>query len=75
MDDRYQPYVDAVESSSNQVYVTHREPNLEAYLKNAFDEQAISYQIKDIGPYRVYYELSSLISPTHLGLGPGQTNN
>ncbi len=70
LDDRYQPYVDAVNSSSNRVFVTHREPHLQTHLQNSFADRNISYQTKDIGPYRVYFDLSALITPQEMGLGP-----
>jgi hypothetical protein len=69
LDDRYPPYAAAVASSLERVYVTHREPNLEAYLQRAFAERGISYRTQDIGPYRVYYDLSTNVSPQELGLG------
>jgi hypothetical protein len=72
LDDRYPPYVATVEASPKRVYVTHREPNLEAYLADAFTEQGITYQTREFGPYRVYYDLSSVVTPAELGLGPGQ---
>jgi hypothetical protein len=62
--------VAAVEAAPNRVFVTHREPNLEVRLQQEFAARGISYQIKDIGPYRVYYDLSALISPMEMGLGP-----
>lgn len=68
-DNRYAPYVAAVATSPNPVYVTQREPNLEAYLQKAFAAQKITYQIEDIGPYRVYHGLSQKISPPEIGLG------
>jgi hypothetical protein len=58
-----------VAASRERVYVTHREPNLEAYLQDAFSEKGITYQTRDIGPYRVYCDLSSTTSPQELGLG------
>jgi 4-amino-4-deoxy-L-arabinose transferase-like glycosyltransferase len=69
LDDRYAPYAEAVAGSSNRVYVTHREPTLEDYLQAAFAEREISYRTKDIGPYRVYYDLSTPVSPQEIGLG------
>jgi hypothetical protein len=68
VDDRYPPYAAAVAASQERVYVTHREPNLESYLQGAFAERGITYLIQDIGPYRVYYDLSTTISPQELGL-------
>jgi len=68
-DDRYPPYSAIVASSLDRLYVTHREPHLEAYLQRAFTERGITYRIQDIGPYRVYYDLSSAISPQEIGLG------
>ncbi|GAB4536657.1 MAG: hypothetical protein Kow0063_22470 [Anaerolineae bacterium] len=69
-DDRYPPYAAAVAASLDRVYVTHREPHLEDYLQRAFAQQGISYHIQDIGPYRVYYDLSATVTPQALGLGP-----
>jgi hypothetical protein len=70
LDDRYPPYAATVAASPERVYVTHREPNLGAFLQGAFSEKGITYRIRDIGPYRVYYDLSSTTSPLELGLGP-----
>jgi hypothetical protein len=70
LDDRYAPYAAAVAASSNRVYVTHREPNLEKHLQGSFARQDITYQFKDIGPYRVYYDLSHMITPQAIGFGP-----
>jgi hypothetical protein len=71
LDDRYPPYAAAVAASPRPVYVTHREPNLEAYLQRGFAERQVTYSIQDIGPYRVYYDLSAAISPQEIGLGQG----
>ena len=67
-DDRYPPYAAAVAASPERVYVTHREPHLEAYLQRAFSERGITYRSQDIGPYRVYYDLSATLSPSQIGL-------
>jgi hypothetical protein len=72
LDDRYAPYGAAAEAAPHPVYVTHREPKLEAYLQQALAGRGIGYQLKDIGPYRVYYNLSAQITPMEMGLGPGQ---
>jgi 4-amino-4-deoxy-L-arabinose transferase-like glycosyltransferase len=69
LDDRYAPYTAAVAASPKRVFVTHREPNLEAHLQHSLAERDINYQIKDIGPYRVYYDLSAVVTPQELGLG------
>ena len=69
LDDRYAPYAAAVAAAPNRVYVTHREPHLETYWQNAFPEKGVTYQTKDIGPYRVYYNLSTIITPPEIGLG------
>jgi len=70
LDDRYAPYPAAVAQSANPVYVTHREPNLEAYLQETFAHRNVSYQTKDIGPYRVYYDLSGPVHAQEIGFGP-----
>lgn len=70
LDDRYAPYANAVANSPNRVYVTHREPNLENYLQQAFAERQVTFQIKEIGPYRVYYNFSTIITPQDIGFGP-----
>jgi 4-amino-4-deoxy-L-arabinose transferase-like glycosyltransferase len=69
LDDRYPPYAAVVAASLERVYVTHREPHLEAYLQRAFAERGISYRTQDIGPYRIYYDLSAVVTPQDLGLG------
>jgi hypothetical protein len=69
-DNRYPPYAAKVAASPRPVYVTHREPNLEAYLRRAFAERGITYRLQDIGPYRVYYDFSALVTSSEIGLGP-----
>ena len=69
LDNRYPLYLTLVESSPSRVYVTHREPHLEAYLQQAFKARDITYQLKDIGPYRVYYNFSNIVTPSQIGLG------
>ncbi len=68
-DDRYPPYAQAVAASPERVYVTHREPNLEAFLQAAFAERGVTYRLRDIGPYRVYYDFSAKLTPAEIGLG------
>jgi hypothetical protein len=68
-DDRYPPYAATVAASLDRMYVIHREPHLEAHLQRAFAERGITYRIQDIGPYRIYYDLSVAVSPRELGLG------
>lgn len=72
LDDRYAPYVEAVESSPKRVFVTHREPNLDEYLRTALINRNILFATKDIGPYRVYHGFDAPVTPQDLGLGPGQ---
>ena len=69
-DNRYEPYAAAVENADRRVFVIHHEPNLERHLVHGFEEHNISYQTRDIGPYRVYYDFSRLTSPHEIGLGP-----
>lgn len=68
-DDRYPAYGAAVAASPQRVYVTHREPEMEAYLQQAFASRNISYQVRDIGPYRVYYDFSRPVTPQEIGIG------
>jgi hypothetical protein len=69
LDNRYAPYPATVAASQNRVYVTHREPNLENHLQSELTQRGVTYQIKDIGPYRVYYGLSQIITPQEMRLG------
>ncbi|GAB4458545.1 MAG: hypothetical protein Kow0031_38900 [Anaerolineae bacterium] len=70
-DTSYQPYAEAVANAENPVFVIHHDPNLLFYLDQAFAEHNITHQIKDIGPYRVYFNLSENLSLRELGLDPG----
>jgi len=71
LDDRYPPYVAAVSAAPHPVYVTHREPHLETYLQQQLAAHGITYQTHNIGPYRVYFDLSAAITPLQMNLGPG----
>ena len=67
---RYEPYARAVAESDNRVFVTHRNPTLTGYLEQAFATANLTYQTKDIGPYRVYYNLSRIFTPQEMRFKP-----
>lgn len=65
-DNRYRPYVDLVDRAEQVVYVTGNQPELDRTLRQGFAELEIAYQEREIGPYRVFYDLSSPIRPSDL---------
>ncbi|GAB4432205.1 MAG: hypothetical protein Kow0031_13570 [Anaerolineae bacterium] len=66
-DHRYEPYAAVVTQADDRVFVIHHQPRLERYLEQALAEKNIAFLIKDIGPYRVYYDLSAIITPQEMG--------
>ncbi len=62
-DNRYRPYVDLVAAAGRVVYVTGRQPELDALLRSGFERRGVAYREREIGPYRVFYDLSARIEP------------
>jgi hypothetical protein len=65
-DDRYAPYDALVESSNRAAYITTKNPNLDAVLETAFRDLGITYQVEQIGDFRIYYRLSRPIRPEEI---------
>ncbi len=71
-DDRYPPYSRQVAASDRPVYVTFQEPHLDRLLRPSFAMLGVSYKEQDIGPYRVFYDLSAKVEPWQLQPYPGR---
>ena len=65
-ENRYQPYADLVGNSDQVVFVTGFQPGLDTLLREGFAREGIEHREQEIGPYRVFYDLSSRISPAEL---------
>jgi 4-amino-4-deoxy-L-arabinose transferase-like glycosyltransferase len=72
-DDRYPPYSRQVAASDRPVYVTFQESHLDRLLRPSFAVLGVSYREQDIGPYRVFYDLSAKVEPWQLQPYPGQS--
>jgi len=68
-DDRYAPYNALVESSPRVAYITTNHPELNIYLRNAFEELQVTWLEKQIGDYYIFYNLSSPVRASEIGLG------
>ncbi len=55
-DNRYPPYVQAVESAERIAIITTQLPELDAQLEVMLDEQGLSYQQRQIGLFHIYYD-------------------
>jgi 4-amino-4-deoxy-L-arabinose transferase-like glycosyltransferase len=71
-DDRYPPYSRQVAASDRPVYVTFQEPHLDRLLRPSLAVLGVSYREQDIGPYRVFYDLSAKVEPWQLQPYPSQ---
>ena len=67
-DSRYAAYSEMVARAERVVYVTGNQPRLEESLRRGFSERGIAYREHTVGPYRVFYDLSSRVSPPELEL-------
>jgi 4-amino-4-deoxy-L-arabinose transferase-like glycosyltransferase len=65
-DDRYPPYDDLVENAGRVAYITTKNPALDALLQTALKGRGISYQVEQIGDFRIYYDLSAPLLPEQL---------
>ena len=67
-DDRYAPYREAVSRADNVGYVTANHPVLDEIIRQRMAERGVSFAEQQIGPYRVFYDLSERVTPHELGL-------
>jgi 4-amino-4-deoxy-L-arabinose transferase-like glycosyltransferase len=63
----YAPYNQAADDSPKVVYVTSQHPQLDALLRERFADQGVTFRETQIGPYRVFYDLSRKATPEELG--------
>jgi hypothetical protein len=68
-DNRYRAYDSIVAQAGNIAYITTNHEPLNAYLREQFDRQQVSWVEKNIGDYHIFYELSRDIRPQEIGLG------
>ncbi|MBP8975019.1 MAG: hypothetical protein KBH93_14225, partial [Anaerolineae bacterium] len=50
------------------VWITQNFPALDARIAAELGAAGVSYQTRDFGPYRVYYDFSRRVSPRDFGL-------
>jgi hypothetical protein len=67
-DNRYAPYMDEVARAARVVWITQNFPRLDALIAIRLAAVGITYQARDIGRYRVYYDFSARVSPADVGL-------
>jgi hypothetical protein len=66
---RYPAYDAEVAQAASVVYVTGGQPELDLVLRARFHEHGIAYREHEVGPYRVFYDLSCSVAPIALGMG------
>ena len=59
----YAPYNRAADESATAVYVTTQHPRLDALLRERLTESGVTFLEQQIGPYRVFYDLSRKVLP------------
>jgi hypothetical protein len=65
-DDRYPPYDDLVENAERIAYITTNNATLDSVLESALARLGVDYQVKQIGDFRIYYNLSRVVRPEEL---------
>ncbi|GAP14624.1 4-amino-4-deoxy-L-arabinose transferase [Longilinea arvoryzae] len=68
-DDRYEPYTRWVAQSDRVAYVTARNGELDAYLRQQFERLGVAWKEQAIGDFEVFYALSTAVRPQEIGLG------
>ncbi|MCZ7539341.1 MAG: hypothetical protein M5U29_05395 [Anaerolineae bacterium] len=66
--DRYPPYRAQVEAAPRAVWITQNFPALDGCIAAELGAAGVTYQTRDFGPYRVYYDFSRRVSPREFGL-------
>jgi 4-amino-4-deoxy-L-arabinose transferase-like glycosyltransferase len=74
-DNRYQPYNQEVEKSSQVAYITTNHPALDGVLQDGFHDRGISWEEAWIGDYHVFYALSEIVRPEDLKIGELHPDN
>jgi len=69
-DDRYAPYGEIVEASSEVVFVTSNHPTLDKRLREGLSDLGVAFREKEISSYRVFYDLSRKVEPAELSIHP-----
>jgi hypothetical protein len=69
-DDRYPPYKGMVESSERVAYITVQQPELDQRIREAFESAGISWQEQEVGEFRIFLDLESIVHPGQLDLEP-----
>ena len=67
-DNRLPAYTEAANASPQTAYILTSNPALEDRVVKGLSELNVAYQVKVIGPYRVYYRLSQPVRPWQLGI-------
>ncbi|HHH40894.1 MAG TPA: hypothetical protein ENK56_02680 [Chloroflexi bacterium] len=68
LDNRYPLYDAMVAASPTVVYVTSNLPALDDLLRQRFRAVGVTWREHQIGPYRIFYDLSRRVSPEDLDL-------
>ncbi|HET7010074.1 MAG TPA: hypothetical protein VFI11_04810 [Anaerolineales bacterium] len=67
-DDRYPGYGPLVLASPRVAYITSAQPWLEAYLREAFASEGVTFRESEVGGYHVFHDLSRAVAPETLGI-------
>lgn len=65
---RYPPYVERVRQAARVVWITQNFPALDDRIAALLAENHVTYQTRDFGPYRVYYDFSERVAPADFNL-------
>jgi hypothetical protein len=66
--DRYPAYTAEIAQAERPVYVTANLPELDTAIANRLNMRAIMYSRQAIGPFTIFYDLSTHVTPAELGL-------
>lgn len=65
---RYEPYTEMVAGADDVIWITHNFPALDEAIERRLGEAGITFQIRDFGRYRLYYDFSERAAPAEFGL-------
>jgi hypothetical protein len=66
-DNRYPPYMEAVQTAERVVYITASQPELDRAIRSRLTERGLDFAEQTIGVYTVFYGLPYPIAPEELG--------
>ena len=69
VDSRYPPYEQLVAESPRVAYITTRQPEVDAQIRQRLARLGVAFSEAQVGDYHIFYHLSRIVRPVEIGFG------